>query len=135
MGTTCKWAAVAMVLSCGQLIPATARAEMHNITYVARVDGVAPGSQATFLTAENQTNMAQLSTLPGNTFQADAVLADPSHAGMQVAVKWPYSANVHCEIQVDDQVFVQVDQVVHPAPGSADPMNGVLPCGAPLPMS
>jgi hypothetical protein len=135
MGTINRWAAVAMVLACGQLIPATAQAEMHNITYVARVDGVAPGSQATFLTAENQTNMAQLSTLPGNTFQADAVLADPSHAGMQVAVKWPYSANVHCEIQVDDKVFVQVDQVVHPAPGSADPMNGVLPCGAPLPIS
>jgi hypothetical protein len=135
MGTIYRWAAVAMVLACGQLIPATAQAEMHNITYVARVDGVAPGSQATFLTAENQTNMAQLSTLPGNTFQADAVLADPSHAGMQVAVKWPYSANVHCEIQVDDKVFVQVDQVVHPAPGSADPMNGVLPCGAPLPTS
>jgi hypothetical protein len=135
MGTIYRWAAVAMVLAWGQLIPATAQAEMHNITYVARVDGVAPGSQATFLTAENQTNMAQLSTLPGNTFQADAVLADPSHAGMQVAVKWPYSANVHCEIQVDDKVFVQVDQVVHPAPGSADPMNGVLPCGAPLPIS
>jgi hypothetical protein len=130
-----RWAAVAMVLGCGQLVPATAQAEMHNITYVARVDGVAPGSQATFLTAENQTNMAQLSALPGNTFQADAVLANPSHAGMQVAVKWPYSANVHCEIQVDDKVFVQVDQVVHPAAGSADPMNGVLPCGAPLPIS
>jgi hypothetical protein len=135
MATMYRWAAVAMVLACGQLIPATAQAEMHNITYVARVDGVAPGSQATFLTAENQTNMAQLSALPGNTFQADAVLANPSHAGMQVAVKWPYSANVHCEIQVDDQVFVQVDQVVHPAPGNADPMNGVLPCGAPLPIS
>jgi hypothetical protein len=135
MATIYRWAAVAMVLACGQLVPATAQAEMHNITYVARVDGVAPGSQATFLTAENQTNMAQLSALPGNTFQADAVLANPSHAGMQVAVKWPYSANVHCEIQVDDKVFVQVDQVVHPAPGSADPMNGVLPCGAPLPMS
>ena len=122
-----------MVLACGQLVPATAQAEMHNITYVARVDGVAPGSQATFLTAENQTNMAQLSALPGNTFQADAVLANPSHAGMQVAVKWPYSASVHCEIDVDDKVFVQIDQVVHPAPGSADPTNGVLPCGAPLP--
>jgi hypothetical protein len=135
MGTMYRWAAVAMVVAGGQLTPATAGAEMHNITYVARVDGVAPGSQATFLTAENQTNMAQLSTLPGNTFQADAVLADPSHAGMQVAVRWPYSANVHCEIQVDDKVFVQVDQVVHPAPGSADPMNGVLPCGAALPTS
>jgi len=125
--------AVAAVVGCAQQIPATAQAQMHNITYVARVDGVAPGSQATFITAENQTNMAQLSALPGNAFQADAVLADPRHAGMQVALKWPYSANVHCEIDVDDKIFVQVDQVVRPVPGSADPMNGVLSCGAPLP--
>jgi hypothetical protein len=133
MGIMYRWAAVATMVVCAQLIPATARADAHNITYVARVDGVAPGSQATFITAENQTNMAQLSALPGTAFQANAVLADPHHAGMQVAVKWPYSANVHCEIDVDDKVFVQVDQMVRPAPGSADPMNGVLPCGAPLP--
>ena len=31
---------------------------LHNITYVARVDGVAPGSQATFVTSDNQTSMA-----------------------------------------------------------------------------
>ncbi|WP_428340008.1 hypothetical protein [Mycobacterium sp.] len=133
MGTMHRWVALATAVACAQLIPATAQADMHNITYVARVDGVAPGSQATFITAENQTNMAQLSALPGNAFQANAVLADPRQAGMQVAVKWPYSANVHCEIEVDDKVFVQVDQVVHPAPGSTDPLNGVLSCGAALP--
>lgn len=133
MGTMQRWMAVAMAVAGAQLMPATARADLHNITYVARVDGVAPGSVATFITADNQTNMAQLSTMPGNAFQADAVLPDPHHAGMQVAVKWPYSANVHCEIDVDDKVFVQADQFVHPAPGSNDPMNGVLPCGAPLP--
>lgn len=133
MGTMQRWMAVAMAVAGAQLMPATARADLHNITYVARVDGVAPGSVATFITADNQTNMAQLSTMPGNAFQADAVLPDPHHAGMQVAVKWPYSANVHCEIDADDKVFVQADQFVHPAPGSDDPMNGVLPCGAPLP--
>jgi hypothetical protein len=134
MGITMhRWVAVAAVVACTPLVPATARADLHNITYIARVDGVAPGSFATFITAENQTNMAQLSTMPGNTFQANAVLPDPHHAGMQVAVKWPYSANVHCEIDVDDKVFVQVDQPVHPVAGSTDPMNGVLPCGAPLP--
>jgi len=126
-------AAAAVIAVSAQLTSAVARADLHNITYIARVDGLAPGSVATFITADNQTNMAQLGTLPGNSFQADAVLPDPHHAGMQVAVKWPYSANVHCEIDVDDKVFVQVDQVVHPAPGSTDPMNGVLPCGAPLP--
>jgi len=126
--------AAATVIAAGaQSAPAIARADLHNITYVARVDGVAPGSQATFVTNDNQTSTAALSTVPGNAFQANAVLADPHRAGMQVAVRWPYSANVHCEIDVDDNVAVQVDQVVHPAPGSTDPMNGVLPCGAPLP--
>jgi hypothetical protein len=48
-------------------------------------------------------------------------------------VRWPYAANVHCEIDVDDHVATQVDHFVQPAPGSADSMNGVLPCGAPLP--
>src|SRR3981189_101946 len=106
MGTIYRWPAAAAAVACAQLIPATARADMHNIIYVARVDGVAPGSQATFIPAENQTNLAQLSTFPGTAFQANAVLADPRHAGMQVAVKWPYSASVHCEIDVDDKVFV-----------------------------
>ena len=126
-------AAAAVVAVSAQLTPAVARADLHNITYIARVEGVAPGSQATFVTNDNQTSTAALSTVPGNAFQANAVLADPHRAGMQVAVRWPYSATVHCEIDVDDNVAVQVDQVVHPAPGSADPMNGVLPCGAPLP--
>jgi hypothetical protein len=126
-------AAVVAAAAGSQLTPAVARAELHNITYIARVEGVAPGSQATFVTNDNQTSTAPLSTVPGNAFQANTVLADPHRAGMQVAVRWPYSANVHCEIDVDDNVAVQVDQVVHPAPSSTDPMNGVLPCGAPLP--
>ena len=116
-----------------QLTPATARADLHNITYIARVDGVAPGSQATFVTNNNQTNTAQLSSMPGNAFEANAVLADPKQAGMQVSVRWPYAANVHCEIDVDDNVATQVDQFVRPAAGTTDSMNGVLPCGAPLP--
>jgi hypothetical protein len=131
-----RWVAIAALTGAAvstQLIPATARADLHNITYIARVDAMAPGSQATFVTNQNQTNTASLSSMPGNTFQANAVLADPHQAGMQVSVRWPYSANVHCEIDVDDNVAVQVDQVVRPVPGSTDPMNGVLPCGAPLP--
>jgi hypothetical protein len=124
--------AVAMLMSCGQLIPTAAMAELHNVTYIARIDGVAPGSQATFMINDTQTNTASLSSVPGNAFQANAVLADPQKAGMQIALHWPYSANVHCEIDVDDNVAAQVDQFVRPAPGSTDPMNGVLPCGAPL---
>ncbi|WP_232070490.1 hypothetical protein [Mycobacterium noviomagense] len=126
---------VAMLIGCGQLIPAAATAELHNVTYIARIDGVAPGSQATFLINDTQTNTAPLSSLPGNALQVNTVLADPAKAGMKVAIRWPYSANVHCEIDVDDNVAAQVDQFVRPAPGSTDPMNGVLPCGAPLPAS
>ena len=133
MGMKHSCMVVAAAVAGAQLIPATARADLHNIVYIARIDGVAPGSVATFITADNQTNMAQLGGLAAGPFQANAVLPDPHHAGMQVAVRWPYSANVHCEIDVDDKVFVQVDQVAHPAPGSTDPMNGVVPCGAPLP--
>jgi hypothetical protein len=125
-------ATVAMLVGCGQLIPAAARAELHNVTYIARIDGVAPGSQATFMINDTQTNTAPLSSVPGNAFQANAVLGDPKKAGMQVAIRWPYSANVHCEIDIDDNVAAQVDQFVRPVQGSTDPMNGVLPCGAPL---
>ena len=131
-----RWVAVATLAGAAigsQLTPATAWADLHNITYVARIDGVAPGSQATFVTNANQTNTASLSSVPGNAFQANAVLADPNQAGMQVSIRWPYAATVHCEIDVDDHVATQVDHFVQPAPGSTDPMNGVLPCGAPLP--
>jgi hypothetical protein len=131
-----SWMAIAAATAAAagaQSDPATARADLHNITYIARVDGVAPGSQAVFVTNDNQTNTAPLSTVPGNAFQANTVLADPRQAGMQVSIRWPYSANVHCEIDVDNNVAIQVDLVVRPTPGNSDPMNGVLSCGAPLP--
>ncbi|MGH3540976.1 MAG: hypothetical protein ACRDUT_18080 [Mycobacterium sp.] len=130
-----RWMAIAALMSAAvssQLTPATARADLHNITYIARIDGVAPGGQVIFVTNNNGTNRAPLSAVPGRAFEANTVLADPNQAGMQVSIPWPYSANVHCEIDVDDNVATQVDQFVKPAPGNADPMNGVLPCGASL---
>ena len=127
-------AALSAVVVGAQSTPAIAAADLHNVTYIARVDGVAPGSTATFLINDNQTSTTNLSTLPGNAFEANTVLADPSKASLQVAVHFPYSANVHCEIDVDDNVAAQQDQVVKPAPNN-DPTNGVLGCGAPLPPS
>jgi hypothetical protein len=116
-----------------QLAPAPARADLHNVTYIARIDGMAPGSQATFvINNNNQTNSASLSAVPGNAFEANTVLADPTRAGMQVSIRWPYSANVHCEIDVDDNIAAQVDQFVKPVQANTDPMNGILPCGTPL---
>jgi hypothetical protein len=131
-----RWVAIAALAGAAissQLTPAAARADLHNITYIARIDGVAPGSQVTFVTNNNQANTAPLSSMPGNAFEANAVLADPNQASMRVSVRWPYAANLHCEIDVDGHVATQVDRFVQPAPGSSDPMNGVLPCGAPLP--
>jgi hypothetical protein len=125
-------AAVTVIAAGSQLIPATARAELHNIAYRARIDGVTTGSQATFVIQGEQTSSTGLSSLPGNVFEADTVLADPRQAGMRIVLHFPYSANVHCEIDVDDNVFAQVDQMVKPVLGDADPMNGVLQCGAPI---
>ncbi len=133
---TRRWmpiAAVMVVAAGSQLGPAIARADLHNVTYVARIDGVAPGSQATFVINGGRTDSAPLSAMPGQVFEADEVLADPHQAGMQVLLHWPYSAKVHCEIDVDNAVATQVDQFVSPKHGNTDPMNGVLACGAPLP--
>ena len=131
-----RWMAIAaltVVAAGSQLSPATARADLHNITYRARIDAVTTGSQATFVINGGQRNSTGLSTMPGNVFEANTVLPDPQQAGMQIVLHWPYSANVHCEIDVDDNVFAQVDQFVRPAPGNPGPTNGVLQCGAPLP--
>jgi hypothetical protein len=128
-------AALGVLFGCSQLTPAPARAgdELHNVTYITRIDGVAPGTIVTFRINDNQTNTADLGALPGNTFEANTVLADPAKAGAQVSLKWPYSANVHCEIDVDDTVAVQVNQFVSPKPGDNNTGNGVLSCGAPIP--
>jgi hypothetical protein len=128
------WIAVAVLSAVAvvpQLTPATALADLHNVTYIARIDGVAPNGQATFLIHDNETSSANLGALPGNAFEAHAVLADPNKAGMRVTIPWPYSANVHCEIDVDDAIATQVDQFVG-TQGGPDSTNGVLPCGAPL---
>lgn len=124
---------VAMAVIGSQLVPATAHAELHNITYRARIDALTTGSQATFITNGGQTNTTNLPSMPGNAFEANTVLPDPAQAGLRIVLHFPYSANVHCEIDVDDDVFAQVDQMVRPAPGNSDPNNGALQCGAPLP--
>ncbi|OBG94152.1 hypothetical protein A5697_02510 [Mycobacterium sp. E3251] len=125
--------AVTIIAVGSQLSPATARADLHNITYRARIDALTTGSQATFIINGGQTNTTNLPSMPGNAFEANTVLPDPQQAGMRIVLRFPYSANVHCEIDVDDNVFTQTDQVVKPAPGNADPNNGALQCGAPLP--
>ncbi len=126
--------AVVTVIAAGaQLNPAPAGADLHNITYRARIDALTTGSQATFVINGGQTNTTNLPSMPGNAFEANTVLPDPAQAGLRVVLHFPYAANVHCEIDVDDHVFVQSDQMVRPVAGNTDPMNGALQCGAPLP--
>ncbi|MBO0863745.1 MAG: hypothetical protein J2P16_01560 [Mycobacterium sp.] len=127
-------AALTVAAVSSQLTPAAAQPPpLHNITYLARVDGVAPNAQAMFVINDNEVSSASLGSVPGTTFEANAVLSDPNRAGMQVSIAWPYSAKVHCEIDVDGNVATQVDQLVKPTMNSTDPMNGVLACGAPIP--
>ncbi|EUA35252.1 hypothetical protein I552_6042 [Mycobacterium xenopi 3993] len=38
-------AAVTTLIGAGQLVPAAATAELHNVTYIARIDGVAPAAR------------------------------------------------------------------------------------------
>ncbi|MCV7428447.1 hypothetical protein [Mycobacterium montefiorense] len=129
-----RWMSVIAVTVIGsQLVPATAHADLHNITYKARIDALTTGSQATFITNGGQTSTTNLPSMPRNAFEANTVLPDPAQAGLRIVLHFPYSANVHCEIDVDDDVFTQADQMVRPSPGVSDPNNGVLQCGAPLP--
>ena len=79
-------------------------------------------------------NSATPTMLPGQTFEVNAVLADPKLAGMEVSIGWPYGSNLHCEILVDDQIVAQADQFIAPRffRVKDDPLYGTLQCGAPL---
>ena len=141
-------AAASLAAACASLAPATAWADptpepepqpvaqqdLHNITYRARVDGVARGALITYRISDTQVQSADPTMLPGRIFEAQAVLTDPQQAGMQVSIQWPYSANLHCEILVDDATVAKADQFIRPrlTPADDDPDYGRLMCGAPL---
>lgn len=108
--------------------------QQHNVTYRARVDGVARGALITYRISDAQVNSADPTMLPGRTFETTGVLTDPKEAGMRISIQWPYSANLHCEILVDDQLTVQASQFIAPrlTPAKDDPDYGAINCGAPL---
>lgn len=130
------------------LIPATATADpavppqpqvdpqpdqqLRNVTYKARIDGVSRNATVTYKIDDSQTNTADPTMLPGRTFEATGVVSNPQLAGMKVSIDWPYSANLHCEILVDDQIVAQADTWVAPrlTRQHDDPGYGSLPCGA-----
>ncbi len=144
-------AAVAMIGTGAQLSPAIALADpapdpqtevqpppgeevLHNIIYRARADGTSRGAVVAYKMDDQNVNSAQPTMLPGQTFEVNAVLADPKLAGMQISIQWPYGSNLHCEILVDDQIVAQADQFIAPRllRPKDDPLYGVLQCGSPL---
>ncbi|MGV0744753.1 hypothetical protein [Mycolicibacterium sp. XJ870] len=143
-------AVLAGLLTGAQLIPAAALADpvvtpepqvepqpgqqLHNVTYKARIDGVSRNATIVYKIDDSQVNTADPTMLPGRMFEATGVVSDPQLAGMTVRIDWPYSANLHCEILVDDQMVAQADTFVAPrlTPQRDDPGYGSLPCGASL---
>ena len=119
-----------------QLTPAIALGDqvLHNITYRARIDGVSRGAMIIYNINDTDVETTNPTMLPGQTFEANAVLADPQHAGMEISIRWPYTANLHCEILVDDAVASQADEFIAPRllPQSNDAGYGVMPCGGQL---
>ena len=114
--------------------PAPGSEVLHNIIYRARADGTSRGAVVAYKMDDANVNSAQPTMLPGQTFEVNAVLADPQLAGMELSIDWPYGSNLHCEILVDDQIVAQADEFIAPRllRPKDDPMYGVLPCGAPL---
>ncbi len=145
-------AATAAALVCAQLLPATAQAQpdptqtetelqpapdqeiLHNVIYRARATGTSRGAVVAYKMDDQNVNSAEPTLLPGQTFEVNAVLADPKLAGMEVSIDWPYGSNLHCEILVDDQIVAQADQFIAPRllRPKDDPLYGQLQCGAPL---
>jgi hypothetical protein len=114
--------------------PPPADQVLHNIIYRARIDGVSRGATISYAAEGDQTQTANPTMVPGRIFEANTVLPESGLATMKVQVKWPYSANLHCEILVDDRLVAQADDFVAPrlVPNREDPDFGALTCQAPV---
>lgn len=117
-----------------QDVAGTQDAVLHNVIYRARVTGLARGALIGYRISDTQVNSADPTMLPGRNFEATGILTDPKEAGMRISIQWPYSASLHCEILVDDQLVIQADQFIAPrlTPAKDDPDYGAMNCGAPL---
>ena len=114
--------------------PAPQAEVLHNITYRARVDGVSRGATITYAAEGDVMQTATPTMVPGRIFEIQTVLPASKVANMRVSVKWPYSANLHCEILVDDALMAQADDFVAPRvlPQRDDPDFGSLTCEVPV---
>ena len=139
-----------MMLASGQLFPAIATADpegqpevetqapeqelLHNIIYRARVDGVSRGATISYRAEGDQFQTANPTMVPGRVFEVNTVLPASQVANMRVSIEWPYSANLHCEILVDDAIVAQADDFIAPRvlPQRDDPDYGAITCEAPV---
>lgn len=124
-------ATTAILLGCGQLIPVPAAAadELHNVTYIAKVDAWSSGNVVTFMRNDTETASADLDGF-GAPFEANTVMADPSKAGMVIRLRFPTTATVHCEIKVDDVTTVKSERFINTWGNTNDPHTGAMLCGA-----
>ena len=114
--------------------PAPAAELLHNVTYRARVDGVSRGATITYLAEGDQIQTASPTMVPGRVFEANTVLPASEVANVRVSIDWPYSANLHCEILVDNALVAQADDFISPrvTPQREDPNYGALTCQVPV---
>jgi hypothetical protein len=103
----------------------------YNVTYRARVDGVSRGATIDYAMADDEVNTANPTMVPGRIFEATGVVSETQKAGMQVSIQWPYSANLHCEILVNDQVIAQADEFTNFPTGNTAPIDVPPAEGAP----
>ncbi len=118
----------------GTVAPAPEQGPLSNVTYRARVDGVSRGATITYAAEGNQTQIANPTMVPGRTFEAQTVLPASGTADMRLSIEWPYSANLHCEILVNDTIVAQADDFISPRvlPQKDDPDYVALTCEAPV---
>lgn len=114
--------------------PAPDQELLHNVVYRARVDGVSRGARITYRAEGDQLQVAEPTMIPGRVFEANTVLPASEIANVRVSIEWPYSANLHCEILVDDALVAQADDFIGPrvTPQRDDPNFGTLTCQVPV---
>lgn len=124
-------ATIAALFGCGQLIPVPAAAadELHNVTYIAKVDAWSSGNVVTFMRNDYETASADLDAF-GTPFEANTVMTDPSKAGMVIRLRFPTTATVHCEIKVDEVTTVKSSRFINTWGNTNDPHTGAMLCGA-----
>ncbi|MGE2736800.1 hypothetical protein [Mycolicibacterium vaccae] len=107
---------------------------LHNVVYRARVDGVSRGATISYEAEGDKIQIANPTMVPGRVFEVNTVLPSSEVANLRVSIEWPYSANLHCEILVDDQLVAQADDFIAPRvlPQRDDPDYGALTCEAPV---